>query len=192
MMVYRRARVAAPNSRGENDVVDWDAAGEGGWRGQRGVEGARERTDGSGVGRVCGKSVASEGAAAAFSPRQLRRADPRNGLGASTRAVVSGCRVESRAGKPRAMAILARASRHGGRGGARTGARDGPRADINLTDDRAENPSESVGSRRDQSPWSIARGRRASNRSLDPAGRIGWDGREDAQDELDEEDEPRR
>jgi len=88
----------------------------------------------------------------------------------------------------RAMAILARASRGGGRGGARTGARDGPRADINLTDDRAENPG---GKRRIASrsrrPWSIARGRRASNRSLDPAGRIGWDGREDAQDELDEE-----
>ena len=136
--------------------------------------------------RVCGKSVASEARiadsrldnCAERSEERARRVHARGGLGMPG-GIARG---------DRAMAILARASRGGGRGGARTGARDGPRADINLTDDRAENPG---GKRRIASrsrrPWSIARGRRASNRSLDPAGRIGWDGREDAQDELDEE-----
>ena len=55
-----KARLRQHVSRGEDDVVDGDAAGEGGWRGQRGVDGARKRgTDGLAT-ESRGKSVASE------------------------------------------------------------------------------------------------------------------------------------
>lgn len=197
MMVYRRARVAAPSSRGEDDVVDGDAAGEGGWRGQRGGSkgwrregrGERRRMSESSPSRADEKSVATRGEnptrASGIVPSDPRGRAPRVRARWARDAGWNRARG-SRDGDPRARV------RGGGRGGARTGARDGPRADIFPTDDRADGERKMRGGKRriasrSRRPSSIARGRRASDRSLDSAERIGWEGREDAQDELDEE-----
>ena len=180
-MVYRRARVAAPNSRGEDDVVDGDAAGTREMAGSadgRGNEKRRNRKNFKAIRRQVPCVCRSVARSCRSTPRLDAVGEPGHGS-ARARAVVSGCAtVESRW---RSRVVTTRASRgdRSGRRPARATPTGGPRS----RDDRAE---EDLSRRRSfEGSWSMIRA--PSRMDAGKKSRRRNRGMADVQDELDEE-----